>query len=282
MWLTSRPVMPPMSLRIPENHARGASKSERIRRFRHAWIRTAVVAILMPLVMPIAVDAATSVDESGELSADVLWDGSAYLRIPVRLGSDTRLVMPEPFDESWERDREVACTLLDPHTLIIRPRTASVEQRLTLRGRKSGTLYLARVSSNLPYVPIVKVENIASATGVPLAPTWVFGQSGVIGLVKHMMLGVPPLGFQVQKSDRVIFDHQPYRIIAEQVWQSRRETGIIAHLSLTGTMSTPVSIVPANIRIRIPALGTLRVLAADDLQLGAAKTSTRIYLVYES
>ncbi len=260
-----------------------ASTQKRIRPYRSAWIRiAAAVAVLLPHALPFAADAATSVDASGGLSADILWDGSAYLRIPVRLGSDTRLVMPEPFDESWERDREVACTLLDPHTLIIRPRTGSVEQRLTLRGRKSGTLYLARVSSALPYIPIVKVQNMASAAGIPSAPSAVFAQAGALSLVKHMMLGVAPSGFQVQKSDRVIFEHAPYRIVAEQVWQSRRETGIIANLSLTGTASSPIPIIPANIRIRIPALGTLRVLAADDLQLGGAKPSTRIYLVYES
>ena len=92
-------------------------------------------------------------------AADAVWEGSSYLQVPVRLGSDTRLVMPEAFDDAWERDAEVACTLLDSHTLIIRPRSAAIEQRLTLRGRQSGTLYLARVSSALPYTPIVTVRN---------------------------------------------------------------------------------------------------------------------------
>ena len=73
-------------------------------------------------------------------AADIEWDGTSYLRVPVRLGSDTRLVMPEPFDDAWEHDEEISATLLDAHTLIFRPRTAKVEQRLTLRGRNSGTL----------------------------------------------------------------------------------------------------------------------------------------------
>src|SRR6266478_1128530 len=74
-------------------------------------------------------------------AADIQWDATNYLRVPVRLGSDTRLVMPEPFDDAWEHDDEISATLLDARTLIIRPRTAKVEQRLTLRGRATGTLY---------------------------------------------------------------------------------------------------------------------------------------------
>ena len=85
------------------------------------------------------------------LAADIEWDGTSYLRVPVKLGSDTRLVMPEPFDDTWEHDDEISTSLLDARTLIIRPRTAKIEQRMTLRGRESGTLYLARVSSALPY-----------------------------------------------------------------------------------------------------------------------------------
>jgi len=70
-------------------------------------------------------------------AADIEWDGTSYLRVPVRLGSDTRLVMPEPFDDAWEHDDEISATLLDARTLIIRPRTAKIEQRLTLPAGQS-------------------------------------------------------------------------------------------------------------------------------------------------
>lgn len=210
------------------------------------------------------------------LAADALWEGSSYLQVPVRLGSDTRLVMPEPFDDAWEREAEVACTLLDARTLIIRPRTAAIEQRLTLRGRRSGTLYLARVSSSLPYTPLVTVRNLAASRDDP--------QSGrtlpsVIGLLKAMMQGHAPAGYQVLHSERVLFDQAPYRVLAQQVWRSRHQTGILAEMSTTGP-NQPLPIVPANLFIRIPELGTLRAMAADTFELDAGHLSTRIYLVY--
>lgn len=209
-------------------------------------------------------------------AADTNWDGSTYLRVPVRLGSDTRLVMPEPFDDVWERDGEVACSLLDSRTLIIRPRTSGIEQRLTLRGRKTGTIYLARVSSSLPYSPIVTVRNLAALrddnpSGRP--------QPTVVGLLKAMMQGIAPAGYQVQRSQRVLFDQAPYHIVAQQVWRSRHQTGILAELS-TSLPGQTIAIVPANILIRIPELGLLRAMAADEFELDASHASTRVYLVY--
>ncbi len=228
---------------------------------------------LLPLLMAAAV-AATAL--AARSDAAEVWDGSNYLRVPVRFGSDTRLVMPEPFDDAWERDTEVACTLLDAHTLIIRPRTASIEQRLTLRGRQSGTLYLARVSSALRYAPVVMVRNAAllrdEAAKSGTAPT-------VVGLLKAMMQGVVPPGFQIERTRRVLLDEPPYRIIAQQVWRSGRQTGVLAELTSTVPQRT-VALVPANIRIRIPELGTLRAMAADRFELDAGQPSTPVYLVY--
>jgi len=224
--------------------------------------------------MALALLAALLLGRAG--AADSTWDGSTYLRVPLRLGSDTRLVMPEPFDDVWEHDGEVACTLLDSRTLIIRPRVAAIEQRLTLRGRKTGTIYLARASSALPYAPVVTVRNVATLrdetpSGRP--------QTSVVGLLKAMMQGTAPAGYQVQKSQRVLFDQVPYRIVAQQVWRSRRQTGILALLS-TSLPGQTIPIVPANIFIRIPELGSLRALAADEFELDASHASTRVYLVY--
>lgn len=215
---------------------------------------------------------------SGGRAADITWDGASYLPVPVKLGSDTRLVMPEAFDDAWEHDEQVSASLLDAHTLIIRPRTARVEQRLTLRGRDSGNLYLARVSSSLPYVPLVTVQaqaaRAAGPSGDPAA-----ADASVTALLKALMLGAPPAGFKAEKSSRVLLDEAPYRIVAEQVWQSARQSGVIARLHSTLPQKS-VPLVPANVQIRIAPLGTLRAMAADGYELGPGIPSVRIYLVY--
>jgi len=222
--------------------------------------------VLLPVIL--------GADDAGAL--DNAWDGNSYLQIPVRLGSDTRLIMPEPFDDAWERETEVSCTLLDAHTLIIRPRTSNIEQRLTLRGRKSGTLYLARVSSALGYAPIVTVRN---TTGLHEETAFGRTQPTVVGLLKAMMQGTAPAGYQVQRSDRVLLDQAPYRIVAQQVWRSGQYTGILAQLSTTLAGQT-IPVVPANILIRIPELGSLRAMAADSFELNAARVTTMVYIVY--
>jgi len=212
----------------------------------------------------------------GAAAIDVVWDGASYLPVPVKLGSDTRLVMPEAFDDAWEHDEQVSATLLDARTLIIRPRAARIEQRLTMRGRASGTLYLARVSSSLPYAPLVTVQGPLLR---PAASTDSSGEASVTSLLKGMMLGAPPPGFKVEKTSRVLLDAAPYRIVAEQVWQSPRTSGVIARLHST-LPARQLPLVPANIQIHIAQLGMLRAMAADAYQLGPDATSTRIYLVY--
>lgn len=209
-------------------------------------------------------------------ASETVWDGYTYLQVPVRAGSDTRLVMPEPFDDAWEHESEVACTLLDPRTLIIRPRSNAIDQRLTLRGKRSGTLYLAHVSSTLPYTPVVTVRNTVGGRGDSPAGR---ATPGVLGLLKAMMLGRAPSGYQVQHSERVLLDQAPYRVVAQEVWRSHRQTGILAQIS-TANPSLPIPIVPANLLIRIPEIGALRALAADEFELSANRLSTNIYLVY--
>lgn len=241
-----------------------------------AWpLRRTVLAKIAQLALctlALALDLATAPSRASE----TVWDGYTYLQVPVRVGSDTRLVMPEPFDDAWEHESEVACTLLDPRTLIIRPRSNAIEQRLTLRGKRSGTLYLAHVSSTLPYTPVVTVRNTASGRGDnPTARA----APGVLGLLKAMMLGRAPTGYQVQHSERVLLDQAPYRVVAQEVWRSHRQTGILAQIS-TANPSLPIPIVPANLLIRIPELGALRALAADEFELSANRLSTNVYLVY--
>ncbi len=247
---------------------------------RRAWkevsrqLRQRLCHLLAPAA--IAGLAAWPATGHGAGAADTDWDGSSYLRVPVRAGSDTRLVMPEPFDDSWERESEVACTLLDSRTLIIRPRSTDIEQRLTLRGRKTGTIYLARVSSSLPYSPIVTVHNLVAPRDEASTQR---PRMTVVGLLKAMMQGVTPAGYQILKSERVLFDQTPYRVVARQVWRSRHQTGILAEIS-TNLPAQTIPIVPADILIRIPELGVLRAMAADDFELSANHASTRIYLVY--
>ena len=229
---------------------------------------------LLPLLASVA--GLCGIPAPAALATEVVWDGNTYLPVPVHLGSDTRLVMPEPFDDSWEREADVACTLLDPRTLIIRPRSNNIEQRLTLRGRRTGTLYLARVSSALPYAPVVTVRNSVAVRG---DSTSGHAQPGVLGLLKAMMQGHTPAGYQVLHSERVLFDQSPYRIVAQEVWKSRRQTGILAQIS-TVNPSQALSIVPSNLLIRIPELGSLRALAADEFELRSSRLSTNVYLVY--
>jgi hypothetical protein len=214
---------------------------------------------------------------AGVQAVDIEWDGTSYLRIPVRIGSDTRLVMPEPFDDAWEHEDEVTASLLDANTLIIRPRVAKVEQRLTLRGRSSGALYLARVSSALPYTPLVVVhgstfrnaaENPESSNGLSIA-----------ALLRAMMLGIVPHGFRAEKSSRVLLDQPPYRVVAEHLWHSFRQTGVIARVTSTLPKNT-VPIVPANIQIQIPQFGPLRAMSADEYELSPEQPFSRLYIVY--
>lgn len=222
---------------------------------------------------------------------EVTWDGASYLPVPVRIGSDTRLVMPEEFDDSWERDSEVAVTSLDATTLIIRPRIAAIDQRLTLRGRRSGTLYLARVSSALPYAPLVVVRSAQLArVDAPAGP----GGAGadpagdaagaasaisVIGMLRAMIQGSAPAGFRVEHSTRVLLDQPPYRIVARQLWRSARISGIVADLNSTLAGRT-LQVVPANLIIAIPELGTLRAAAPERYDLAPETPSTRLFLVY--
>ena len=206
---------------------------------------------------------------------DVNFEPDTYLPVPVRLGSDTRLVMPEPFDDAWEKDDEVACTLLDARTLIIRPRTAGIEQRLTMRGRQTGTLYLARVSSTLPYAPVVTVHH-QPATNTPESAT---RADSVLGLLRAMMRDTAPGGFQVLQSRRVILDQPPLRLTADQVWHSARMTGIRAHL--TGAPAgSPLTVVPTDLSIHIPELGGLRAIGATSYQLDDAHPSITLYLIF--
>jgi hypothetical protein len=209
------------------------------------------------------------------LADDIAWDGVHYLPVPVQAGSDTRLVMPEPFDDAWERDGEVSCTLLDPRTLIIRPRRAGIEQRLTLRGRSSGTLYLARVSSALPYAAIVRVQ-VPAARVDPVSGR---SSSSIVALLKSMMQARVPAGTRVARSTRLLLDAPPYRILAEEVWSTGELTGIRARIEST-TPRLPVPVVPANILIRIPQLGALRAMSADDFSLGPGHPASRAWLIY--
>ena len=223
-----------------------------------------------------AAEAATHAG-TAPINTDAVWDGATTLRVPVRLGSDTRLVMPEPFDDVWEHDDEVACTLLDDRTLIIRPRKAGIEQRLTMRGRRTGTLYLARVSSALPYTPIVTVHDLAPRPGGASADP---GEKAVLDAIKAMMRATPPPGSEVQPSQRILLDQAPYRIVAHKLWRLPRGiTGIIVRIQASVPPGS-LPVVPADIDIRIPRLGTLRAMGADDFRLDATHPSTQGYLVY--
>lgn len=211
-------------------------------------------------------------------ASDIFWDGTYYVPVPMQLGADTRLVMPEAFDDTWERDADVACSLLDERTLIIRPRQAQIDQRLTLRGRRSGTLYLAHVSSRLPYTPLVVVHNLLATVEQHESDR---PQADALGLVRAMMRGQAPAGYRVQKSQRVLAEPPPLRIVAEQLWRSTREAGLVARITwFPGASDGSYRIDPTELHIRIPALGRRRAFGADRFALDGDHSSTRVYLVY--
>ncbi len=244
----------------------------------HGFAALALLCLVAAASNPArASESATQVGGTAPINTDAVWNGATYLRVPVRLGSDTRLVMPEPFDDVWEHDTDVACTLLDNRTLIIRPRKAEIEQRLTMRGRRTGTLYLARVSSALPYTPIITVHNLAPRpSGAPADP----GERSVLDALKAMMRATPPPGSEIQPSRRILLDQAPYRIAARELWRLPRGiTGIIVRIQASVPPGA-VSVLPADIDIRIPRLGTLRAMGADDFRLDAVHPSTQGYLVY--
>lgn len=206
-------------------------------------------------------------------ASDQHWDPETYLQVPVQLGSDTRLVMPEPFDDAWERDAEVACTLLDEHTLIIRPKVNNIEQRLTLRGHQSGTLYLARVSSSLPFSPVITVHHEPdSENGHTKTPS-------VLGLLNAMLQDSAPAGFELWQSQRVLLSQHGLKLTAQQVWRGSQLSGIAADLSLQDG-ETSFAVIPAQFSVRIPELGLLRALSSDTDTLSSKHPSAKVFLVY--
>jgi len=208
-------------------------------------------------------------------SREIAWDGRTYLPIAVRPGADTRLVMPEEFDDAWERDSEVAVAPLDATTLIIRPRAATIDQRLTLRGRRSGTIYLARVSTSLPFTPLVVVRNPATSAEPALPDP----AASVVDVLRALLRGVPPPGFRVDRSATILLDQPPYRLRARELWRSGRLAGIVADLEST-VPGHAIQVVPANIVLRVPELGSLRAAAPDRFELDPTSPSTRLLLVF--
>jgi len=229
--------------------------------------------MLLALLAPLLLAAAAATAGAREIA----WDGRSYLPVALRAGADTRLVMPEEFDDAWERDAEVAVSTLDATTLIIRPRAASIDQRLTLRGRRSGTIYLARVSTALPYAPLLVVRN--AALTLDAAAAQVDASLSITGLLRALMRGVAPAGFRVERTTRPLLDQPPYRIVARELWRSNRISGIVAEIESTVPDRT-IPVVPANIVLRAPELGALRAAAPERFELGGAQSKTRLYLVF--
>jgi hypothetical protein len=232
--------------------------------------RSSLVALTSVALVALASLAAPAV------AREVAWDGRTYLPIALRPGADTRLTMPEEFDDAWEHDDEVAVTPLDPTTLIIRPRVPVIEQRLTLRGRRTGTIYLARVSTALPYAPLVVVRNAAL---VQQAATQISATTTVVGLLRALMRGTAPAGFRVERSERLLLDQPPYRIRARSLWRSPRLSGIVADIEST-LPGRSVPVIPGNLVLRAPELGQLRAAAPERFELDATTPSTPLYLVF--
>ena len=111
------------------------------------------------------------------------------------------------------------------------------------------------------------------------AAAQVAANTSVVGLLRALIRGTAPAGFRIERTSRMLLDQPPYRIRARELWRSARINGIVAELQSTvpGRM---VPVVPANIVLRAPELGTLRAAAPERFELDAAAPSTRLVLVF--
>ncbi len=99
-------------------------------------------------------------------------------------------------------------------------------------------------------------------------------------LMLKLMQRRPPSGFHVVNSSRSLLQTAQFRLDSEQVWSGGRLTGIVATLQRTAAMGSRVEVEPERIEILIPALGELRMIAADRYVLDDRNPSTSAYLIF--
>ena len=208
---------------------------------------------------------------------DFKWDGASYIPLGMQLRSDLILRMPEDVDGYWgEEQGAFTVQEVDGRTLSLRPRTDKTDQRFFIVGKVTRTVYIAHMSSDLKYYPIVNVLNAPSET---LAMVKAAKAMSPLGLIRSMMRSEPPAGFQVSPSARVILNAAPYKLTAKAVWSSPEMTGVVVQIT-KNTQAREVKFVPENLQISIPEFGDLRVIAADRWDLNTDQPTTNSYFVF--
>lgn len=209
---------------------------------------------------------------------DFVWNGKSYIPIPAVFNQDVIISFPEPVVLNFQQPSAVDVKEWDEKSVLIRPTVNEQEQRVLIKGKKTGKTYYGKVSSRLPFVPF---RNVVDGTVAAQEERAAAAGTTALGLMKAMMTpnGIPPQGFDEASSQRVILDTAPYRITAHSVWTSPSMVGITATLSST-IPNVSIQVVPTNIQIRVPEFGSLKVMGADYWELTPDFPSTRIYLVF--
>lgn len=195
---------------------------------------------------------------------DFNWTGDKYIPVGVNAFSYTVVQFPEPIAVKFsEAPSRVEIKSAGDNRLIIRPTSDNPEQRLFVVGKKTNTLYIAKISTELPYSPIVRVHDAAQSAQERLQET---REMTPVRLIKAMFLNEPPAGFAVAASHRLLLNEAPYRMTARSVWSSPSMVGIIAEVD-KNTPAPAVQFDPLQIHIVAPQLGRLRLISADKWRL---------------
>jgi hypothetical protein len=211
-------------------------------------------------------------------SADtIVWTGKEYIPLGVRIHDLTELVMPGPIATWWSEAPNRVTIKPVPGTdnvLTVRAASKNPSQRLFVRG-KNGTIYVADVSRKLPYQPIVKVENAQSSF---VAEARQAKKISPETLMRAMIKGQTMPGFSARKTNAVIMNTPPYRIVAKAIVQSPEMTGIIAQWQ-KDSLQPEVRFNPATFKISLPGAGKIRMISTNQWTLRSGQVAT-MYMVF--
>jgi len=207
----------------------------------------------------------------------VVWTGKEYIPLGVRIHDLTELVMPGPIATWWSEAPDRITIKPVPGTdsvLTVRAASKNPSQRLFVRG-KNGTIYVADVSRKLPYQPIVKVENAQSSF---VAEARQARKISPEMLMRAMIKGQTLPGFSARRTNAIIMNTPPYRIVAKAIIQSPGMTGIIAQWQ-KDSMQPEVRFNPVTFKIRLPGAGKIRMISTNQWTLGSGQIAT-MYMVF--
>jgi hypothetical protein len=226
---------------------------------------------------------------------DLVWDGKTYLPIGLVLNSDFALTFPEPVYTSEEIPGAFTQTDFgdDGRTYIISP-TRDVEQRVFFKGSTTGTIYIAKFSTKVPYAPIINVINappVAPPTSKasPSSQTPQFSvaapaasnsaRQAITSLMRNLMQGIPAQGYERSPADQLVLDAGAYKITAQEIWASARVTGMVVRISKSPSVAS-VKVHPADIQINASQLGDLRMFGADRWDLSNDSPNVLGYMIF--